>query len=258
MAQPVTQIYRRANFGNNIRFEVEPIRFDPLLSEGDAGYYFPDDKVEKAFEINGQGFNGRLKSSIMLGVKLNPKLSNYNLSAINYGAKNYPAFRISDGSAATLIALGIIQSNVANYRYRIVLNDSLEVVHWSPVKLSQIYGQKQPHGFLGRFNYPDKQVLIEVVNTNNYNDRDGVVFDWRESLKPYITGFSIGAPPLAEADSLRGLRKSLAFDNDHDSITKMVSNLSFIQGGVGIIRLSVQHHSGIPYDVALFEKTAMS
>jgi two-component system LytT family sensor kinase len=254
LAQSVTQIYRRKEFGNNFRFEVEPQSYDPLLSEGDAGYYFPDNVVDRALDLKGSGFNGKPKSSILLGVKLKATLHNYNLDAVQYGSKSYPAFRISDSSAATLIAIGINQSNVANYHYRIVVNDSAEVNHWSPVNVKQLYGNKHFFGYIGAFTYPNKRILVEVVNINNYSDRDGVIFDWRNSLKPEINSFTITAPPLSEADSLRGLRLSPQYDNDNDSVTHIISNLNFVQGAVGTIRIRVKQHSGIPYDAVLFEK----
>jgi len=241
-------------FGHHIRFDLEGTSFDKLRNEGDMGCYVPDDQVEKVFGLQSSAFSGGLKSTLMLGVQLNPALTDFNLPAINSFSKSFPAYKISDGTKATLIALGITKANVSRYRYRVVVNDSIEVVHWSPVKLARLFGATQPYGFIGDFNFPDKQVLVEVVDMNNYQNRDGVVFDWRKNIQPYIIHFLVSAPPASNGDSTQSKTKSLQYDNDHDPATGMVSNLRFVQGAVGRLSVFVKKHSGIPYAVRLVKK----
>ena len=127
------------------------------------------------------------KSPLLLGVKLNPNLQRYFSGSIYSQTKEYPVYLISDFSDAILISMGITKHNYKSYQYRIVENDSLELVKWSPViNLEQKYGARQPYGAIGKFNYPGKRIMVEVANRNNYSLRDGVVFDWRINYKPIL------------------------------------------------------------------------
>ncbi len=127
------------------------------------------------------------KSPLLLGIKLNPNLQKYFSGPVYSQTKEYPVYLISDSSDAILIALGITKFNYKSYQYRIVENDSLEIVKWSPIaSLEQKYGAKQPYGAIGKFNYPGKRIMVEIANKDNYSLRDGVVFDWRINYKPIL------------------------------------------------------------------------
>jgi len=127
------------------------------------------------------------KSPLLLGVKLNAKLQKYFSGPVYSQNKEYPVYLISDSSDAILIAMGITKRNYKSYQYRIVENDSLELVKWSPIlSLEQKYGAKQPYGAIGKFNYPGKRIMVEVAHKDNYSLRDGVVFDWRVDYKPIL------------------------------------------------------------------------
>jgi two-component system LytT family sensor kinase len=131
-------------------------------------------------------------SPIILGVKLNPTLKHWYMPDVRLMSKYFRSFSITDGSEATVIALGITRDNVKDYRYRVVEDDSVELVKWSAIpSLDQKYGAKQPYGFIGNFKALNKQLLIEIVNVNDYSIREGVIFDWREISPPVVTQLSI-------------------------------------------------------------------
>lgn len=107
---------------------------------------------------------------------------------ISFFTKSYPSYILPDSVSATLLALGITPQNANDYRYRVVENDSIELVPWSPIpKFEQKYDAKTPYGFIGDFKRPGQVLMIEVVNRKNYNIRDGVVFHWSTNKKPIIT-----------------------------------------------------------------------
>lgn len=94
-------------------------------------------------------------SPVMLGVKLNPLLRNYYSAVVPAISQNYYSFLIDDSSDAVLVAMGINTTNYTDFRYRVVENDSVELVPWSPVTdLRTTYGARQPFAFIGRFNRP--------------------------------------------------------------------------------------------------------
>jgi two-component system LytT family sensor kinase len=196
-------------------------------------------------------------SAILLGVKLNPKLTNYELSPVKSFSKSYTAFRISDQSDAILIALGITNGNVNDYRYHVIVNDSAEVVHWSKIpKLEKNYGATRPYGFIGKFNYPGKQALVEVVNINNYQIRDGVLFDWRKNVKPVTTNIFVHGSPF-NRDITKVVHPSQfwskkgPFEIKHDPLTNELTEIKFVQDSLTGIELILREHPTIPYNVSI-------
>ncbi|PZR28931.1 MAG: hypothetical protein DI535_04230 [Citrobacter freundii] len=134
-------------------------------------------------------------SAAMLGVKLNPDLTHFHSAVVSSISQQYYSFLIQDSSDAILVAMGINDSNYRDYRYHVVQNDSVELVPWSPVTdLRKDYGAKKPFGFIGRFNYPGKWIIVEVYNVKNYAIREGVVFDWRSNLKPQLEQIIFAVP----------------------------------------------------------------
>jgi two-component system LytT family sensor kinase len=165
-------------FGNYIYFDAVADDQNVLYKNTNHGIYVPDDAVFRIFNENVS--DHKLASPIALGVKLDPKAMLYSMAPVQSFNKSFPAFRIKGSLPAIVIAMGINKDNVADYRYHVVVNDSVEVVQWSKIpRLDQQYGARQPYGFIGSFSYPGKQVLVEVVNVKDYNLRSGVVFDWR-------------------------------------------------------------------------------
>lgn len=198
----------------------------------------------------------RMYSPVMFGVKLNPTLTNYRLSSVRSFYKNYAAFRISDQSDAVLIALGITKNNINDFRYHVVVNDSAEVIHWSPIpKLEQGYGATVPYGFIGKFNYPDKQVLVEVINIKDYRLRDGVIFDWRKNFRPVIIRITAHGYATSNHDTLRMMERkpSHGYRIKYDSITGAPSEIKFAYGEVNDMQILLKEHESVPYITDLYK-----
>ncbi len=184
-------------FGNNILFDMmlsdkhrqmtEPV----YVSVSDTAVYRIFDRLKES----GSKQSFTPKSPVMLGIKLNPELKQYFGGLVQSQSKYYQTFTISDSSAAEVMALGIHPENAGEYRYRIVENDSLELVPWSPVqRLEQFYGAKRPFGFLGSFRAPGRRLMIEVAHRQNYSIREGLILDWRTTFKPALEQIIISTP----------------------------------------------------------------
>lgn len=202
--------------------------------------------------------NTPAKTAIMLGVKLNPSLTDYQLSPVKVFYKSYSAFKISDGSDAILIALGITKSNINDFRYHVVMNDSAEVIPWSPIpKLDQRYGAAAPYGFIGRFKYPGKQILVEVVNTKDYRVRDGVIFDWRKSFRPVITAIKLSGEISKgrKHDTIEIVERKPPHDYaiKYDSATGTPAEIKFAYDSVSTIEIVLKDHEIVPYDTRVYE-----
>jgi two-component system LytT family sensor kinase len=202
------------------------------------------------------------RSPIMLGVKLNPNLEDFFSNPVKSISKEYSNYIIKDSSAAILIAMGIDKSNIKNYRYHVVQNDSLEIIPWSRIpQLEQKYGAKQPYGYLGKFQSPGKQILVEVRNINDYSIRDGVIFDWRVNFKPVVTEIMLETPD--DGKGINDYTKKINYFNLNyskmnkgyatrfDSKTGMPLDLKFPVDSVANIRLSYKDHITIPYVIYL-------
>lgn len=190
------------------------------------------------------------KHPIWLGVKLNPNLIDFFASSVKSMSKEYPSYIISDTSAATLIAYGITKANVNDYRYHVVENDSIELVPWSKIPtLQQKYGAKEPYGFLGKFKAPGKQLLVEVLNTKNYDIRQGVVFDWKSNFKPFVTQIEINR--TKDYFNLDNIKLNHGYATKFKEHTGVPLDFSFPADSVVSIRLYYKHHETIPYVVYL-------
>ncbi|TSJ44326.1 hypothetical protein FO440_09150 [Mucilaginibacter corticis] len=226
-------------FGNYIYFDALPDQHNVLFKNNIHGIYVPDDAVFRIFskDVSDQ----KLASPIALGVKLNPNEMFYGMMPVQSFNRSFPAFHIKGTSSAVVIAMGINKNNIGDYRYRVVLNDSVEIVHWSNIpRLDQQYGAKQPYGFIGNFSYPGKQTLVEVINIKNYNLRTGVVFDWRSNLKP----FPFGVIASVSKNSPSG---SADFSAKRDSATQRITEISCVKGTVGTINVHLRQHPGVAY-----------
>jgi two-component system, LytTR family, sensor kinase len=198
------------------------------------------------------------KSPLLLGVKLNPELGlDLASSEIQSVTKKYSSYVITDNSDAILIALGITPENVRDYRYHVVENDSIEIVPWSPIpRLDKNYGAKRPYGFIGRFNAPGKQLMVEVVNKKKYFIRDGVIFDWRSDFKPKI--WQIKMKGTAEDDyynvNFSGMNRKYA--TSFDKTTGLPLNLKFPADSIQRIEFYFKDHQTIPYVIYRIRQAA--
>jgi two-component system LytT family sensor kinase len=242
-------------FGNNIRFGCTVTEDMRALSMTSLNVTVPDTAVQQLFTPG--LLEEKTISALLLGVKLDPSLVDYELASVKSFSKAYTAYRISNNSAATIVSLGITKDNVNDYRYHVVVDDSVEVVHWSKPKLAKLYGAKKAYGFIGKFNYPGKQVLIEVISLKNYQIRDGVIFDWRKNIKPVTIHLIVhgtirtvtGDITKVAPDSL--MEKKAPFNTKNDPKTNEITQISYVQDDVSSIQLILRDHPTIEYDVSI-------
>ncbi|MES2426495.1 MAG: histidine kinase [Bacteroidota bacterium] len=208
-------------------------------------------------------------SPIILGVKLNPALKHFWMPNVRIMSKLYPSFSITDSSDAKVIALGITKENINDYRYRVVENDSAEVVKWSPIpSLQQNYGAKQLYGFVGDFKAPGKQLLIEVVNVKDYSIREGVVFDWRKVSKPVVTQISILTPQPFKSHTypddpidthpnffnINAVKVNRGMASQFDKQTGLPLDMKLNVDSVKSITLYFKDHPGLVYTIDIIRK----
>ena len=236
-------------FGNTFNFQYNGTFTDRLNTS--ATVHIPDTAIYQALQwLNVEPEYKTPKSPILLGLKLNPDGPSTIPLPVKSLSKTYPSYFIADGSAGVVIAMGINKNNIADYLYRVVENDSTEIVPWSKIPdLEQKYGAKQPYGFIGRFQYPGKILLIEVRNTRNYNMREGVILDWRTSLKPTLQQIAIFARRNGRLEY--GNLKGSEFANKFNPITKIPIDFKFKQGDIEHLQLFFNEHFALPYSIAV-------
>jgi two-component system LytT family sensor kinase len=249
-------------------------RLSHVQTSSVVGVY--DTRVSEVFEYEKTNKDPRYDisipySPILLGVRLNPELSDTWAAEMNSMNKIFRSFIIPNGSEVTLIAMGINSANVKDYRYRVVENDSTEIVHWSPItSLQQNFGAKQPYGFVGAFKAVNKQLMIEVVNINNYNIREGVVLSWRTDFRPVINQLLVSTPgaqdqvetfpsnkrsrPLNFDIRATAVNRGMAtrFNKETDMPLDMHFNVDSVEG----IALSFKNHVTVTYTIYLIKQVS--
>jgi hypothetical protein len=189
------------------------------------------------------------KSPIMLGIYVNSETYELSTNTINSFTKTYPYIFIEDSAVVNLIAFGISLDNVKDYRYRIVENDSTELIPWSPIpKLEQKNKAIRPYAVFGPFKALNKQWMVEVVNIKNYYIRDGVVFDWRINCKPAISKLIIRTnnDNFNIADKKKNHNYATSFDPSGVPL-----DLKFPADSVGELSLVFKEHPSIPYLICI-------
>lgn len=175
------------------------------------------------------------KTSIMLGVayatKNNKHLPRYTVPSLS---KSYTGYMLGDGnSAVEVVALGINEENIHDYRFRVIENDSVQLTTWVTPQLEQKHGAKHAYAYFGKFYSPGKEVTVEVVSIKNYNVRDGIVLNWRNHLKPVI-------------NNIIGYKKGKGVNavklNRQEPVALSADSL-------GAVNLSFKDHQTLPYDI---------
>ncbi|MGF7082657.1 sensor histidine kinase [Mucilaginibacter sp. UYCu711] len=203
-------------------------------------------------------------SPILLGVKLNPTLRHYWMPDVRILSKFYRNFSIGDSSEATVIAIGITKDNIKDYRYRVVENDSVEVVKWLAIpSLGKKFGAKRAYGFIGNFKALNKQLLIEIVNVKDYKIREGVIFDWRKIYQPVVNQISILTPdpfkvhtyPNDPIDThpnffnINATKVNRGMATQFDKKTGLPTDMKFNVDSVKFINLYLKDHPAITYTI---------
>lgn len=209
------------------------------------------DNTEK---LPGSGLNNVPNSPILLGIKLSPKLKNYFTAPVQNISKVYYSYIVPDSSDAVIVAMGINRDNRTDYVYRIVENDSIELMPWSPIpKLSMEYGSKVHYGAIGTFNYPGKQILIEVRHKKLYGIRDGYIIDWRKNLRPILK--QIIARGSGEYGYFNVLDDSLNKKQvrGYDKRTGVPVDWTFQKDSITEFDLEFDKHETVPYSIHLIK-----
>jgi two-component system LytT family sensor kinase len=240
------------SFGHNIDFRSD------VLSDGyasDIKIVVPDTAIYTIFSAIKKSLSKshakiNLSSDPLLGVKLDPGLIDYNIDNQGFFGETFRSYTITNNSEAILVAMGINKDNVNNYRYRVVLNDSVEVTHWSVPKLAQDYGAKAPFGMIGRFKAPGKNLLIEVVNIKDYS-KARVMLNWRTDFKPVIGDIQV----YKDGDyfDLKNMAENRHMATRFDKRSGIPLDLKFRKGDVASIAWSFASIS-VPYNIYLVEK----
>jgi len=252
-------------FGRTIHFELvstdtrmmvrQPVTF--TARDWDVGSIWDFMKAKGM----GSGDNKVPKSPIFLGVKLDSSVKNYYGTPIRSVSRLYTSYLISDSSPAILIALGINKDNINDYIYHVVENDSVEIIPWSKIPgLDQQYGAKKPYGFIGKFQAPGKQLVVEVRHVKDYNIRDGVIFDWRPSFRPVVNQMIINIPENASGRiyyfNVNYSKMNRGWATKFDKQTGLPLNLAFPVDSIEAMRLTFDHHESVGYTVYMIKKTS--
>ncbi|MDB5090643.1 MAG: hypothetical protein JWR09_4637 [Mucilaginibacter sp.] len=98
---------------------------------------------------------------------------------------------IIDGDCAVEFAApDITEKNAVDYRYRVVQNDSKELVTWSkPSVFKYTTDKRYKYAYLGKFDYNPGQVLkVEIYNLKNIKQQDAMLVDWRKVEAANVSG----------------------------------------------------------------------
>jgi two-component system, LytTR family, sensor kinase len=106
---------------------------------------------------------------------------------------------------------------------------------------------------LGTFNSPGKQLLIEVVNKNDYSIRDGIILDWRVNFKPVVTQIIVSTKRNYFNLNFSELNRNYA--TDFDPQTGMPTNLAFPVDSIERFSFTFTNHVTVPYKMSLIKST---
>ena len=245
-------------FGDNFHFHGYSTDVRMMLDQSltftvsDRAIFRIFDNFDNDKDSNNIIKNSFPKSPIILGIKLTPKLKNFFTAEVPNFSKTYYSYLISDSSEVTIVAMGIDKNNIHNYRYRLVLNDSIEILKWSPIEgVEMKYGAKKPYGKIGTFKFPGEKLLAEVSHKDSIGIRDGYIIDWTKSLKPEIQQIIVrGASTYGyyglNLDSLRSINRAKSPPVNSD-----VLNWTFEKDSVDEFELNFSQHETRPYSIYL-------
>jgi hypothetical protein len=149
--------------------------------------------LDNNFQVPGKMQGVKLTGPALLGVRMKRVGNDLSLGSIISYSREFPVWQPADSSEVMVIAVGITPNNYKDYRYRVVMDDTIELISWTPVtNLQQMNGAPQPCAMLGNYRYPGHQLLVELMNTRDYSLRDGVGIDWKKKRKPVITQIILG------------------------------------------------------------------
>ena len=245
------------NYGSRIRFAAEHTDTRFMVRQP---YFLSLDTnnlqlVHKQYE-SPISSNKKFRSTIMLGVLLNPKLTHFFTSDVKSYSKDYVSYIISDSTDAKIIAAGINPNNYNDYKYHVVKNDSIEILPWTSVSVSNLekrYGAEKPFANLGTYNSPGDQIMIEVVNTKDYSIRDGIIFDWRVDFTPRVPQIIVSTK--RDYFNLNFSKLNRGWASQFDPKSGMPLDLAFPADSINRFRIYFENHETVPYEIYLKKET---
>jgi hypothetical protein len=219
-----------------------------------SGFLAPDNHVDAVFTfckgLHSHAVLAGPKSTLLLGVWMSKDSSADPITTeVKSISSIYNSYRVTPGSEAEVLSLGIDSSNAKDYRYHVVEDDSIEIVPWSPVPLSKHFGATTPFGFLGRFHRPGYQLLFEVQNIHRYAMRDGVILDWSIHFQPRLTDMQAGTS--RNWYQLNPHKYSQRFVSRFEPQTGVPLDLRFPQDTVEALEIDLAHHETQPYEITI-------
>jgi len=193
---------------------------------------------------------------ILLGIRLDSLTTDYFGQSIHSNTKTFKCYTISNGSEAEVIAVGITPSNQSDYLYHVVEDDSVELVHWSPItRMEQQFNAIRPYAYIGKYHAPEHQILVEVVNKKDYSIRDGVVFDWRTDFKPVITQIIV-MKPENHYFNITYAKLNSGYATRFDPVSGLPLDFRFPDDSVTDMLIHLKHHPTVMYNVYLIKTIA--
>lgn len=196
------------------------------------------------------------KTPMLLGVRLDSLTTDYMGQPIHSNTKTFRCYTISNGSDAEVVAVGITPSNRADYLYHVIEDDSVELVSWSPVIwMEQRFDAAKPYAYIGKYHAPGHQILVEVINKNDYSIRDGVVFDWRTNFKPVVTQLVV-MKPENHYFNITYAKLNNGYATQFDPVSGLPLDFRFPDDSVTDMMITLGNHATVPYSLYLVKTIA--
>lgn len=121
------------------------------------------------------------RHSLALRFEQNTGAKIYEGNSWKWGTLSKRTILIQGKSDVEIIDGLIKPADAKNYRYRIIQNDSKELVGWTtPSVFKRTANGLATYCFLGNIAYQANQIiLVEIYHVKNYRDRDAIIIDWR-------------------------------------------------------------------------------
>lgn len=196
------------------------------------------------------------KTPILLGTRLDSLTTDYYGQNIHSNTKTFTCYTISNGSEAEVIALGITPTNHVDYLYHVVEDDSVELVPWTTVtRMEQRFNAARPYAYIGKYQAPGHQILVEVVNKIDYSIRDGVVFDWRTDFKPVVTQITV-MKPENHYFNITYAKLNGGYATRFDPVSGLPLDFRFPDDSVTDILINLKPHPTVMYSAFLIKTIA--
>jgi two-component system LytT family sensor kinase len=128
-------------------------------------------------------FKQGLHTFVKLDVDTDDKKSKIKASVGYYG--NSILAQLNAIKEFELAVTDITPKNADKYLYHVIVNDSIEVVHWTKPNIFRS-NKFTSYAYLGKFNCLNKIIKVEVYEVNNYNNKATLIFNGGHMPAPKI------------------------------------------------------------------------